>query len=299
MDDLIKQYSQNADQYYSEAFSRNIGLLTEQEQKKLRNVRVAIAGVGGVGGFHLMTLVRLGVGKFHIADMDTYEVANLQRQCGAFMHTLGKNKSETMRQKALSVNPHTDIKSFDQGVSKENVDEFLSGVDVLIDGIEFFSIEIRRLIFSEAQKRGIHVITAGPLGFGTALLIFSPSSMTFDEYFDMCDGMDPLKKVIAFGVGVAPASLHMRYLNLNSVDLNARQGPSLVSACQLCASVAATETLNIVLQRKPVKAVPHYFQFDPYLQQCKKGYCIGGNRNPVQQLKRWYLFRRFSSKSKE
>ncbi|VAX35411.1 hypothetical protein MNBD_UNCLBAC01-835 [hydrothermal vent metagenome] len=292
--DNFTQYTQNADAYYAEAFQRNIGLLTPNEQKKLRHFKIAIAGVGGVGGFHLLTLLRLGFGNFHIADMDTYEVANFQRQCGAFMHTLGKNKSDTMKEIALSINPHAKIKSFNKGVLKDNVDEFLSDVDVLIDGIEFFSIEIRRLIFSEAQKRGIHVVTAGPLGWGTVMLTFSPTSMSFDQYFDINDNMTVLEKVIAFGVGLAPASLHMRYIDLDSVDLKSKQGPSLVSACQLCASQASTEILTILLKRRTIRAVPHYFQFDPYLQKSKRGYCIGGNRNFWQKIKRWYLFKRFA-----
>jgi len=292
----IAQFSENADLFYAKAFSRNIGLLTEEEQKKLRTCKIAIAGVGGVGGFHLMTLVRLGVGQFHITDMDCYEVPNLQRQCGAFMNTLGKNKAAVMKQSALSVNPHAEIQSFETGVSKENIDAFLSGVDILIDGIEFFAFETRRMIFNEARKRGIYTITAGPLGFGSALLIFSPSGMGFDEYFDIREGMTELEHIIAFGVGLAPASVHMRYLDLNSVDLNARSGPSLVTACQLCASLAATEVLKILVKSKEVKAAPHYCQFDPYQQQFKKGYLFRGNRNLIQRLKRWYLLKRFSPK---
>ncbi len=284
----------NADQYYQEAFSRNIGLLTEDEQKKLRLSRVAIAGVGGVGGFHLLSLVRLGLGGFHIADMDCYEVANIQRQCGAFMDTLGKDKTGVMEKMALSINPHLEMKSFDGGISADNIDAFLSGVDVLIDGIDFFAIDAKRLIFKEARERGIYVVTAGPLGFGSALLVFAPSGMSFDEYFDLRDEMDDLEKIIAFGVGLAPASIHMQYLDLGSVDLKSKKGPSLVSACHLCSTLAATEVLRIVLKKKGVKAAPYYSQFDPYEQCYKKGYLWRGNRHPFQRLKRWYLFRKFS-----
>ena len=68
---------------YDDAFSRNIGWVTRAEQAALRNKRVAIAGMGGVGGVHLLTLVRLGIGAFHIADFDTFDVANFNRQVGA------------------------------------------------------------------------------------------------------------------------------------------------------------------------------------------------------------------------
>jgi tRNA A37 threonylcarbamoyladenosine dehydratase len=65
---------------YHEAFSRNIGLFTVEEQEKLRRSRVAIAGMGGVGGVHLVTLARTGIGNFTIADPDRFELANMNRQ---------------------------------------------------------------------------------------------------------------------------------------------------------------------------------------------------------------------------
>jgi len=65
---------------YADAFDRNLGWFTEKEQQSLRGKTIAIAGMGGVGGVHLLTLVRLGVTKFHIADLDVFEVANFNRQ---------------------------------------------------------------------------------------------------------------------------------------------------------------------------------------------------------------------------
>ena len=57
---------------YERAFSRNIGWLTSSEQLKLKNAKIAIAGLGGVGGAHLLTLARLGVGSFNISDFDIF-----------------------------------------------------------------------------------------------------------------------------------------------------------------------------------------------------------------------------------
>lgn len=282
--------------FYEKAFSRNIGILSREEQKKLRDTKVSIVGMGGVGGFHLISLVRLGIGKFNIADMDTYELVNIQRQCGAFIDTLGQNKSEVMKKIALSINPHLEITSFNEGVSSENVSDFMADADVLIDGIDFFSIDNRRLIFKEARDKGIYAVTAGPLGYSSAMLIFSPEGMSFDKYFDINDEMDYLEKIIAFGVGLAPAGLHLNYLNLKDVDLNSKKGPSLVSACNLCSSLASTEILNILLNKKKPRSAPHYFQFDPFLQKLKKGYLMGGNKNVIQKVKRWYLSKKFSAK---
>ena len=68
---------------YQQAYARNIGWVTHAEQSVWRGKRVAIAGLGGVGGVHLLTLARLGIGNFHVANFDTFEVANINRQVGA------------------------------------------------------------------------------------------------------------------------------------------------------------------------------------------------------------------------
>ena len=77
----IKEFGLNTkEEYTAEAFSRNIGLLTQADQDKLANATVAIPGMGGVGGVHLITMTRTGVGKFHLADFDVFEPANVNRQ---------------------------------------------------------------------------------------------------------------------------------------------------------------------------------------------------------------------------
>src|SRR6478672_10080770 len=90
---------------YRQAFARNIGWVTEDEQALLRGKRVAIAGGGGVGGVHLLTLARLGVGAFHIADLDRFELANFNRQVGATIGTLGRSKVDVLAEMAADINP--------------------------------------------------------------------------------------------------------------------------------------------------------------------------------------------------
>jgi len=275
-------------EFYTQAFCRNIGLLSTEEQKCLQQTKVAIAGMGGVGGLHLLTLTRLGIGRFHIADEDKFELVNFNRQVGATISTIGQPKSEVMQKMALEINPYLDIKLF-PAINEGNIDAFLQGVDVAVDGLDFFNIKARRLLFKKAQEKNIYALTAGPVGFSTAFLIFAPDSMSFDEYFDIKDEMDYLDKIIAFAVGLAPKGLHLQYMNLGSVNLKTGKGPSIFIACELCAALMGMEVLNIVLKRKKPKAVPYYVQFDPYLKKYKKGYLLWGNRHPVQRLKRWII----------
>src|SRR5437762_5773317 len=86
----------DADFSYEEAFSRNLGWLTEWEQQALRHKRIAIAGMGGVGGFHLLTLARFGIGAFNITDLDKFELVNFNRQIGATVETIGRSKVQVM-----------------------------------------------------------------------------------------------------------------------------------------------------------------------------------------------------------
>lgn len=109
---------------YNEAFSRNIGWLTDWELFILKNMRIAIAGLGGVGGIHLLTLTRLGIENFSIADMDTFELANFNRQVGASCSSIGHSKVEIMSDMARDINPNINISAFDAGINQENIDAF-------------------------------------------------------------------------------------------------------------------------------------------------------------------------------
>ena len=123
---------------YQAAFKRNRGLITEEEQEKLRNSRVAIAGMGGVGGVHLVTLARLGIGKFTIADPDVFEVANFNRQYGATISNLGRNKAEAMAEAALDINPELDLRVMPEAIDESNVDEFFETPIYLSTRIDAF-----------------------------------------------------------------------------------------------------------------------------------------------------------------
>lgn len=269
---------------YRHAFSRNIGWVTAEEQERLRHKRVAIAGMGGVGGIHLLTLARLGIGAFHIADFDVFNVVNFNRQAGATVSNLGRPKAEVMAAMARDINPELDIRVFPQGVDNSSLGEFLAGVDVYVDGLDFFAFAARQATFAACASAGISAITAAPLGMGTAVLNFLPGQMSFEQYFGWGDRSDD-EKAVRFLVGLAPAGLHRRSLvDPSTVNLAEHRGPSNVMGCQLCAGVAATEALKILLGRGKVLAAPHGFQFDAYRNKIVRTWRPGGNNHPIQKL---------------
>jgi molybdopterin/thiamine biosynthesis adenylyltransferase len=281
------------------AFSRTLGLVTRAELNALGGKTVAIAGLGGVGGSHLITLTRLGIGGFHLAEFDTFGLENFNRQAGANMSTLGQPKLDVMENAARQINPELRIRRFPQGVSPENMDEFLEGVDVYVDSLDYFAFSIRSRVFKACYERRIPAVTAGPLGMGVALLNFMPGEMSFGDYFNWTDSDTDFRKAIKFLVGLAPSLPHRHYLvDPSFVDLKARKGPSTPMGCELCAGFAGTEVLKILLKRGKVRAAPHSLHFDAYLNKLYSRSIWRGNRNPIQRLKIAYAERTLSKKRK-
>lgn len=276
---------------YDEAFSRNIGWVTEAEQQRLRRSRVAIAGLGGVGGVHLLTLARLGIGRFTIADFDVFDIVNFNRQVGATVSSLQKPKIEVLAEMLRDINPDVDLRTFPEGVQSDSLESFLEDVDVYVDSLDFFAFAARRATFSACERKGIPVVTAAPLGLGTALLVFGPGGMPHEEYFGF-EGCDEMEMAIRFLVGLSPAMLQRGYVaDMSRVNLAERRGPSSIASCQLCAGVAAIETLKLLLGRGGVRLAPWGSQFDAYRMRYVRTWRPGGYRNPLQQLMR-YLVRR-------
>ncbi|MDR2187964.1 MAG: ThiF family adenylyltransferase [Azonexus sp.] len=266
------------------AFSRNIGWLTPEEQARLRQARVAIAGLGGVGGAHLITLARLGIGRFNISDFDRFELPNFNRQAGAMMSTLGQPKVEVLARMALDINPQADIRAFPQGINPDNVGDFLDGADIYVDSIDFFALDIRRLLFAECYRRGIPAVTAAPLGMSVGFLYFAPGGMSFEDYFRFT-GQPQQEQLARFIAGLAPRVLQRTYLAVpERVNFAEQRGPSTVMACELCAGVTGVEVLKILLGRGKVRAAPWGMQFDAYRQKLSLTWRPWGNANPLQQL---------------
>lgn len=269
---------------YAQAFSRNIGWLTQDEQSKLARARVAIAGLGGVGAAHLLTLARLGISRFNISDFDKFEVHNFNRQAGAFMSSVGQQKIDVLARMGADVNPEIDIRPFPGGVTPDNVDAFLSGVDVYVDGIDFFAMEARRMIFAACRKQGIPALTAAPLGMSTSFLYFSPTGMSFEDYFRL-EGCDRQEQFARFIAGLSPAMLQRNYLVApDAVNFAEQRGPSTVMACDLCAGVMGTAVLKLLLGRGDLDPAPWSMQFDAYRQRLRRVWRPFGNANPLQRL---------------
>ena len=271
---------------YERAFSRNIGWATIEEQQLLRGKKVAIAGMGGVGGHHAVNLARLGVGSFHLADFDEFEVHNMNRQSGCDMSTLGQRKLSVMSDRVLAINPEAKISAFPEGVNAKNIDAFLKDVDIYVDGLDAFVLDVRRAVFQGCHERGIPAITVAPVGMGAALMNFMPKKMSFEKYFGFDDSQTDVQRIFRFICGMTPSFIHMKSLVVRQrFDLSNKSAPSTSMGCYLAAGVAGTEVLKILLDRGPVICAPRGLHFDSYSYCTRRTWMPFGGSNPIFNFK--------------
>jgi len=158
--------------------------------------------------------------------LDVFELANFNRQYGAAISTLDQPKSEVMERAVKEINPDAKIVNFKEGITMENLDDFLNGVDIYVDSLDIFALEIRRAVFAKCYELGIPTITAAPMGMGTAILIFMPGKMDFETYFDL-EGYSFEEQVLRFIIGVSPTVMQRKYLvDRSSVNFLRKKVPS-------------------------------------------------------------------------
>ncbi|MFT6633380.1 MAG: molybdopterin/thiamine biosynthesis adenylyltransferase [Bacteriovoracaceae bacterium] len=270
---------------YNKAFSRNLGWLSREEQKIISEKVIAIPGMGGVGGYHLHSLIRLGFKRFKIADFDEFDVHNFNRQIGAKVSTVGLNKADVMKNIVLDIIPDAEVDVYEDGVNEENMEEFLKGVDILVDGLDVYVIKLRIKLFDLALKKGIFVTTAAPLGMGTSIISFHPDKMNFNEYFNMNCDMETEDLLPHFLAGVAPSLIHTKYLyHKNEIDFKTGRVPSLHCGVISATAAICSEVVKIVLQRGKLKYAPHSHHYDFYLHRSKHIWRPFGNRNILQKI---------------
>jgi hypothetical protein len=133
------------------------------------------------------------------------------------------------------------------------------------------------------------LITAAPLGFSCALLIFTGRSMSYERYFGFRAGDSTRMQAVKFAMGLAPKAMQRTYMDPSRVDLENGRGPSHVAGVLLCAAMATGEAMRVLLNKGRVRAVPHFQQFDIYRGKFARGYLWLGSRNPWQRFKLWLV----------
>ena len=228
----------------------------------------------------------MGFENFHLSDFDEFEVHNFNRQAGAFMSTVGRNKCSVIAEMVKDINPEANIKMFPSGIDENNVDEFLEGVDIYVDGIDFFAMKPRELLYSKLENKKIPNFLAAPLGMGIALICFKPGSMSFSDYYDFSSSNSDEEKFIKLLIGLSPALLHKKYLvDQSAANFKEMRGPSTPMAIKLCSGLLVSNVVKLVLERGKVICAPKVLQFDAYRNKFVTSWSPFGNRGIVQKFK--------------
>lgn len=142
---------------YAEMTTRNIGFVTADEQKRLRGATVFVCGTGGMGGACIMGLVRAGIGQLIIADLDAFEISNLNRQVFCFLHTVDRHKAEATAEIARQINPDIEVEVH-QGDWTTSVDALINRASIVLNGTDDLGASL--LLYRRARALGKTVIDA-------------------------------------------------------------------------------------------------------------------------------------------
>lgn len=142
---------------YAEFTTRNIGFVTEHEQAKLRGATVFVCGTGGMGGACVMALARAGVGSLILADLDAFEISNLNRQVFAFASTIDLHKAEATRDICLTINPEMKITVY-RSAWTDHIETVMNDSAVIINGTDDLGASL--LLYRTARLFGKTVIDA-------------------------------------------------------------------------------------------------------------------------------------------
>lgn len=146
--------------------SRTVRLIGENALQKLQNARVAVFGLGGVGGYVVEALARGGVGELHLIDNDRVQESNLNRQIFALRSTVGKYKTQAAKERVLDINPNIRVHTYELFFLPENKTAFdFTKVDYVVDAIDTVSGKLA--IIEECTRLGIPVISS--MGTGNKL----------------------------------------------------------------------------------------------------------------------------------
>lgn len=164
-----------------ERYIRNLGALTEQECAALRTKTVFVAGCGGLGGYLIEMLLRLGVGEIRAADGDAFEASNLNRQLLSSPSSLGKPKAEAAAMRAALVNPDIHFVAISQFVVEENAADLIRGCSVVLDALD--NIQARRTLARACSEAGIPLIHGAICGWSAQAAVVMPGDDLIDKIY--------------------------------------------------------------------------------------------------------------------
>jgi molybdopterin/thiamine biosynthesis adenylyltransferase len=258
---------------YYDLFSRNLGLITQEQQEKLKNSKVCVFGAGGIGGTAFEILIRSGIGSFAIVDKDYFEASNINRQIFCFTDTIGKDKVEAAKDFGLRINPYADIETYKK-IDEENIDKLISGADVILLAID--ELEPCIIISRAARKQNIPIVEGWAIPFGN-VRVFDSTTPELEEVYNLPTKGKPLSKfskdqIDEFGREVLYSLGDIEgIIDYYSADVIERiesgKIPSFAPMVWLTSVFMAAEVLKILLNMGKIASGRDFCLYDPFLHK--------------------------------
>lgn len=247
---------------FHQRFQRQIGLMDEAGLQRLRESGVAVAGLG-MGGSIFINLVRLGIGRFHIADPDVFERSNVNRQREAKESTISQRKDESLIAEARRINPDIEVQTFPEGVQPHNVERFLDGMDFLIDVIDIYAMPAKLAANAEAHRRGIMTASCASLGYGCSMVLIGPNGPDFATLSGMHVDHSPLQNLDRFGRFIAPTLPEYMKEQVARALSGGGHIPFVVSGVEAAGALCSAEVARHLLRMGGGVHAPLGVYFDP------------------------------------
>ena len=164
-----------------ERYIRNLGALSEEECAQLRKKTVLVAGCGGLGGYLIEMLLRLGVGEMRAADGDRFEASNLNRQLLSVPGLLGKPKAEAAAERAETVNPDVRFLAVPEFVTETNVMELVRGCDAVLDALD--NIASRNMLAKACAEAQVPLIHGAICGWTAQAAVVMPGDALMEQIY--------------------------------------------------------------------------------------------------------------------
>lgn len=163
-------------------YERNIGILTPEENNSLRAAKVCVVGCGGLGGYIIEELARLGIGNITAVDGDIFQENNLNRQILSSESTLGHSKAETAAERIKSINSDVKLRPVNCFLTEENVEDLITDeYDIVIDALD--NISSRRLLEGICSRRNVPLVHGAIAGWHGQVGIIMPGAKIFERLY--------------------------------------------------------------------------------------------------------------------
>ena len=162
-------------------YSRNIPALSEAECALLRSKTVAVIGCGGLGGYLIEFLARIGIGSIRCVDGDVFEQSNLNRQLLSAPSLLGTGKAEAAANRIRDINPQVQVQAFSVFLDSSNARELITGCDAVLDALD--NIPARKCLAKVCQEEGIPYIYGAISGWVAQAAICLPGDDLLDKLY--------------------------------------------------------------------------------------------------------------------